>query len=343
MPTKLYQKIYYGAPGTGKSFAVNELIIKDNGLEGISDKEFNELPFVFRTTIYPEYSYSDFVGSVMPVVKRDVITYSFSSGIFTRALNYALKNPEEMTYLVIEEMSRGNVAAIFGDLFQLLDRNADGMSTYYINNELIAKKLSRAIEMVNLSLKDGATDTSIKKIFLPNNFSIIGTVNTSDQNVFVMDTAFKRRFDFEYVSIDPVYQKDGTCFNDFIFRLGKRQVSWIDFYQELNNFIVNEAQLDEDKQIGQFFIQGKLGYNEESIDENTFSVKNKLLQYLWEDVNDVIIGGESIFTEKIKSFSQLYKLFEQVNVFNESIGIKSVEERIGSYMALDLENNYEDE
>lgn len=343
MPLKLHQKIYYGAPGTGKSFAVNQLIISDNKLEGITDEEFNKLPFVFRTTIYPDYSYFDFVGSVMPVVKRDIITYSFRSGIFTRALNYALKNPKEMTYLVIEEMSRGNIAAIFGDLFQLLDRNEEGISKYYINNELIAKKLSRAIEMVNLKLNDGNTDISINKIFLPKNFSIIGTVNTSDQNVFVMDTAFKRRFDFEYVSIDPIVQADGNYLNDFIFRLGKRQVSWIDFYQELNKFIVNEAQLDEDKQIGQFFIQGKIGYNERAIDLNTASVKNKLLQYLWNDVNDLIIGGEFIFSEKIRSFSQLYKMFDEVNVFNEAINIKSVEERISDYSQLSLGNSYEDE
>lgn len=235
------QLIYYGAPGTGKSYSVDSL----NVVKNASEEQ------IFRTTFHPEYTYSDFTGQLLPVVKEDSITYDFQSGIFTKALKQAYRDLSLPVYLIIEEMSRGNVSAIFGDIFQLLDRDDKNVSRYPIRNSVIAKEIPQI-------------DNNDDLILLPANLNILGTVNTSDQNVFVMDTAFKRRFDWKYVSTDPVILKDGTKFeedNVFIRLIdGTKQfeVSWHEFYMKLNRFITDRNQglgLGEDKQIGQFFIQ----------------------------------------------------------------------------------------
>ena len=114
------QKIFYGAPGTGKSFAITKFL-NDEGVE-------NE--YIFRVTFHPEYTYSDFVGQLLPSVKESgEITYSFSKGEFTKALEKAYQDTSKNVYLIIEEMSRGNCSAIFGDIFQLLDRYNEGVKT----------------------------------------------------------------------------------------------------------------------------------------------------------------------------------------------------------------------
>ncbi|MBY8908260.1 AAA family ATPase [Salinicoccus roseus] len=303
------QKIYYGAPGTGKSFQVVQLIKeKEKQFEG---EDINQLKNVFRTTIYPEYSYNDFIGNIMPVVKDGSITYEFEPGVFTRALKYAYDNRESNVYMIIEEMSRGNISSIFGDVFQLLDRNDEGKSEYGLNNELIANEIY---------CMNGENEIGDNKIYLPSNFSILGTVNTSDQNVFVMDNAFKRRFEFEYVSTEETLD-NGSKINDFTFKYAGRDIKWLEFYKTLNDYIVDKAELSEDKQVGQFFIKGisKEGIYDE--DANTNLIKNKLLQYLWSDVNEMIFDSESkIFKENFKSFSQIYNGFvNNEEVFNFSI------------------------
>ena len=143
---------------------------------------------IYRTTFYLEYTYSDFVGQLMPHVEGDNVTYISVPGPFTLALERAYIEANEMVYLIIEEINRGNSAAIFGDLFQLLDRLKEnngqficGDSEYPINNVFIEDYLAKK----NVTYKGN-------KIYIPHNLTILATMNTSDQNIFPLDTAFKR-------------------------------------------------------------------------------------------------------------------------------------------------------
>lgn len=283
------QKIYYGAPGTGKSYEISEYLKKRQ----ISNE------YIFRVTFHPEYTYSDFVGQILPTVKKNgEISYEFSKGVFTLALEKAYQDTSKEVFLVIEEMSRGNCSAIFGDIFQLLDRENKGIekgwSKYFINNPTIAKDII------------ALTDDRIK---LPANLSILGTVNTSDQNVFVMDTAFKRRFEWEYISTKPV-KENGLYLNnvDIDLNNGKEVIktNWINLYVVLNKFITSSEKLGlgEDKQIGQFFIEFDNENNKEKI-------KNKLLHYLWFDIQGATYKTEvKLFDDSITNFSDLYDRYE---------------------------------
>lgn len=317
------QKIYYGAPGTGKSHDVKMNIKQRMNYfnNNLAPGEFN----IFRTTLHPDYSYADFIGMIMPVVKKEnnssYIEYDFKSGVFTNALAYALANPIEPVFLVVEEMSRGNVAGVFGDIFQLLDRNEFGYSEYSINNDLISEALKKNLVVEN-------------KIKLPANLSILGTVNTSDQNVYVMDTAFKRRFGFAYSCVEPLKNTQGKYMNSFEFQLynkidryGNKEehiiFEWNKFYMTINNFIVEELKLGEDKQIGQFFIKfsniiGKNDFETKKLRMN--EILNKLLHYLWEDIMQAsFVEDAKIFDETYTTFSKIYNDFkDEKNVFSKT-------------------------
>lgn len=308
--------IYYGAPGTGKSHKLDELIKKEN-------------TNTFRVTLHPEYTYSDFVGQLLPVSKKAndgndkyTVSYEFVPGIFTIALKEAINNPDRSVYLILEELSRANVAAVFGDLFQLLDRK-NGISEYPIDNPDISKIIYG---------KANTDQDTYKKIYIPNNLSILATVNTSDQNVYPMDTAFKRRFEWRYVSTD--YGSNSEDFknnNNPTIDVGDNiRVTWDNLYKGLNSFIVGELGLNEDKQIGPYFIKFEGANGDKAHD----LVKDKLLQYLWEDINKVantMSGtGSSLFLGKqtIPSFSELYTRFsdrKQVfsDIFLDKLGVQN--------------------
>ena len=310
-----YNRIYFGAPGTGKSYGVSKLI---KSVYPNFDKEDDEQSsYVFRTTLHPEYTYSDFVGQIMPVEKEDGFNYSFTPGVFTKALkkamleNLAVENGTQeepkKVFLVLEELSRANVAAVFGDLFQLLDRDSKGESEYSISNALISKQVNTITDDTQEANEEDQKED--KKIFLPSNLIILATVNTNDQNVFAMDTAFKRRFEWEYVSIDPVLDKDVLLNNEMISipsESGLKDVEWCDFYPTLNEYITSNMGLSEDKQIGQFFIKLAQDNNE----KNQTQVLNKLLQYLWEDIEGMAIDTHLFNIEEIKSFGKLYSVWK---------------------------------
>lgn len=318
------QEIYYGAPGTGKSRRV-----KDDLLAGIAENK------VFRVTIHPEFTYSDFVGQLLPEATPTGVSFSFHRGPFTEALVEAYADTNEQVFLVLEELSRGNVAAIFGDIFQLLDRNEYFESEYPINNKSIAIELSQATDDIKL----------------PSNLNIIGTVNTNDQNVFPMDTAFKRRFDWKYVSTHPQNQAGSnivdTKLNNPLIPInytgsgGDFEVNWLSFYTALNKFITDKNDglgKKEDKQLGQFFIKFKQddiwNSNSDSSANPSFTpidkvtaqnsitnvLRNKLLLYLWQDVNSVSSFSSSIslFSDDITSFDNLYEDFGKKQVFSNS-------------------------
>ncbi len=292
------QKIYYGAPGTGKSFEVNKYLKEKN----IPDER------IFRITFHPEYTYNDFTGQLLPTVVRTGehagdITYAYEKGVFTLALEKAYEDTSKEVYLVLEEMSRGNCAAIFGDIFQLLDREKDGVnrgySRYFINNAVISKDIIAI---------DG------DRVKLPPNLSILGTVNTSDQNVFVMDTAFKRRFEWEYISTKAVKDENNNYLNNIVITLNDGsgtpvEIQWVNLYSKLNIFISSDDKLGlgEDKQIGQFFIEFDIDENWETHKEQ---IKNKLLHFLWFDINQSSYRADvRLFDERIKNFSDLYDTF----------------------------------
>lgn len=316
-----YNQILYGAPGTGKSYMVKQNIFKteetefldDMGIKKLDDSKIKTLKKdiekrVFRQTLYSDFSYTDFVGQIMPVSKNGDITYSFVPMIFTKALKTAKKYHKERkrVYLVLEEISRADVSAVFGDLFQLLDRN-NGISEYPIYNSLIAKSVYGA----------GHED---EPIVLPENLFIIGTVNTSDQNVFSMDTAFKRRFNWKYISIKSA-SSDNNPYIDV--RFGDNQIKsidWKSFCNALNSEITDYLGLSEDKQIGQFFIKfpkdSNGNYNREMV---ASLLKEKLLMYLWEDVNNASMENRHIFKTEYKSFSNLYDDFNYKVIFDISL------------------------
>lgn len=312
------QIIYFGAPGTGKSFCVKNL------LSNIRSER------IFRTTIHPEYTYSDFVGQLLP--ESDGVTgvfFLFKPGPFTNALKMAYSDSSLPVYLVLEELSRGNVAAIFGDIFQLLDRNDFFESTYPIRNKNVADQI---VEIIGDEIK------------LPSNFNIICTVNTNDQSVYPMDTAFKRRFDWAYVSVDPVVDDLGNrkekLNNPKIVidvsddKNDSFSMSWHAFYAALNSFITNKAiglGRGEDRQIGQFFLDFESDVIKNSNSSHSaesepaqeiisIKVKNKLLLYLWQDV-EVTSSYKlnSIFDGNITSFDLLFKKYGIGKVFSDTL------------------------
>lgn len=317
------QQIFYGPPGTGKSYKVSEIIRK---YYSNYNQNTGNIEFVFRTVIHPNFDYNDFIGSIMPVVKQSndtsSISYEFKAGIFTNALTKAFNYPENDIFLVLEEMSRGNICEIFGDLFQILDRNKNGVSEFAINNEIINEHLNKT------------TNKQINNIYLPQNLHILGTVNTSDQNVYVMDTAFKRRFQMKYVDLKPIKDEQGRYLNDLEISINEINFKWIDLYQALNNYITGTLKLEDDKQLGQFFL--KFRYIEDyditeleedninKIDEyikkwNKEQYVDKLMLYLWEDIHKVAMTSEDgLFRSDIKSFEDLLnKVNNNFQVFNE--------------------------
>lgn len=283
--------IYYGAPGTGKSYLINKKI--KNICSDPSE-------LVFRTTLFPDYSYTDFIGQILPQKNKDSIDYKFTPGIFTLALKKAVDCPDEHVFLVLEELSRANAAAVFGDIFQLLDRK-DGTSEYSINN---------------LDIAEYVYGNKNKKIIIPSNMSIYCSVNTSDQNVYPMDTAFKRRFEWRYVSTDSSLEADSNFMdnNNPKIDIGDGiKPTWKLLYQSLNKFIVVDLGLNEDKQIGPYFI--RFEKNDEASAHKL--VQDKLLQYLWNDIDYAAIAIHSTSTnlflgkDKIPSFSSLYTKFSK--------------------------------
>ena len=284
-----FQIIYYGAPGTGKSHRIKKLL-----------KEMNvPKENIFRTTFHPDSDYSSFVGAYKPTMKpvdekyRNVvgkdeeIAYSFVPQIFIKAYIQAYKKPNENVYIIIEEINRGNCAQIFGDLFQLLDRDDNGVSEYPIKADSDLKMyLEGELGKNHDGIKDG-------ELCLPSNLYIWATMNTSDQSLFPIDSAFKRRWDWEY---EPINYMN----TDWGIEVGGNMYSWTSFQKEVNNRIF-EATNSEDKMLGDFFVKP----NNNVISEKLFI--NKVLFYLW---NDVCKDGDGdIFKaddNKDVKFSDLY-------------------------------------
>lgn len=307
--------LLYGVPGCGKSRTIN-------------DEYCNDESRMERLVFHPDYTYSDFIGQILPSVSGGNVSYEFTSGPFTRILKKAINNSEREFFLIIEEINRGNASAIFGDVFQLLDRNDTGESEYGITNADIALAVYG--------------DPSLK-VRIPSNLSIISTMNTSDQNVFTLDTAFQRRWTMRMIenNLDKVPYADVNILDS--------GVTWRTFTNVMNSIILERVVLiasSEDKRLGAFFVcEDDLKFDHNEIND-TSSPKEKqnarmqnrrfpekMLKYLWDDAFK--FSREDIFkTDQFKSLEQVIKGFcdlkedDRFTVFTDNVYYRLVPDKV---------------
>lgn len=342
------QRILFGSPGTGKSYRIDHDIIPNELKINIESTPSN----VIKTVFHPEYTYGNFMGKLVPITRAGKVEYSYYDGFFLKALAQAYKNlvdkkiEHKSVVLVIDEINRGNSAAIFGNIFQLLDRNQSGWSSYQVNisemefdklvnmifgsqvDEIVGKMTQKDTrDLTEIEQRKKATDTLIEGtdirflkdqvVKIPPNLSILATMNTSDSSIYYMDSAFKRRWDWEFIDVNskPVTET-GVAF--------KSRGDWEAFTQKLNKFIKsNHAHIRgiEDKQIGFWFLQGEV------IDKA--SIQNKLMFFIWDSVFSrdkkplvkLIFGENSKEHEELITFGDFAK---KVNVFIEKINLIKV-------------------
>ena len=289
--------IVYGTPGCGKSYYVEHTL-----LDGYPKDNY------IRTTFYQDYTNTDFVGQILPVVEGDKVTYKFNPGPFTLALEQAIRKPNERIALVIEELNRGSAASIFGDIFQLLDRK-EGVSEYGITNVNIINYLKEKFEGVY----------TFKEIRLPGNLSIYATMNTSDQNVFTLDTAFKRRWKFKKLINE--FAVDHQFKNKYI---PGADITLEELVNDINEYILecSSGLNSEDKQLGVYFVDEN-GMRKEKVDASDPEAVNafayKVLEYLWSDVAK--FDRNKWFADGIKSLDELVKEYKEkgLEVFVDGI------------------------
>ena len=345
------QQIFYGAPGTGKSYTIN----RDTSGED-----------VIRTTFHPDTDYSTFVGAYKPTTveeevmtvigtmavpvenadgthrKESKIVYEFVQQSFLQAYVAAWKKYAETQdgeprkqFLVIEEINRGNCAQIFGDLFQLLDRNAHGFSDYPIIADADMKRqLKKAF--AGLTLADGDSINAMYNgrnvcqevlegdiLLLPNNLYIWATMNTSDQSLFPIDSAFKRRWDWQYMPISNANL-------NWAIEVNGNKYEWWQFLEQINDK-VGSLTNSEDKKLGYFFCKAD---SEGVITADTFV--GKVIFYLWNDVFKDYEFSDSIFDDSNGGKLTFDKFYlangnvneEKIRMFLENIGMMPIEEAI---------------
>ena len=378
------QKIFFGAPGTGKSFKVNSILPNEdiwsvsgeirkllfldsdtakkahyaevldnketfgdiwnvdelsaleeklsevNSVDNVSSPEHSALQAyikflkeykferVFRTTFHPDYDYAQFVGAYKPkkelnkTTNKEELTYSFVPQVFAKAYVAAWKQyfaagnvstADNQVYLVIEEINRENCAQIFGDIFQLLDRDSEGFSQYSIDADC---------DFAEWLKDNGVGDGKLK---LPPNLNILATMNTSDQSLFPMDSAFKRRFDWEYVPISF----DGKDAANYQIDIDGSFYSWKNFVETVNAKILDLTE-SEDKQLGEFFVKPDSG---NAISKERFL--GKVMFYLWNEVCKDEHKNGSFFCvkndgkEEFFTFQDLYKKKNLLKLFMDEL------------------------
>lgn len=275
--------LVFGAPGTGKSHLIKELQRKY-----FPDKEDYE-----RVTFYANYSYANFVGTYKPKMNGKDIVYAYVPGPFTRILEKALKNPNKNYLLIVEEINRANPAAVFGDIFQLLDRK-NGTSEYSINTSEDLKIYLAKSFYINFEQEEEkqlARTDLFSDIVIPSNMYIWATMNSADQGVFPMDTAFKRRWNFYYISVDE--NEDKIKHVDFMAPDGENKmvrVNWNALRKGINAKLSGpNCKVNEDKLLGPFFISNEIMKTDIDthliLDNEKFInvFKNKVIMYLFED------------------------------------------------------------
>ena len=286
-----------------------------------------------RVTFHPNYMYGHFVGAFKPFprilktangdIKKDAdgniqetIVYEYVPGILMKQLIKALKNPDKNYLIIIEEINRSNVAAVFGDIFQLLDRNIDGNSEYDITT---SRELQEYLKKELRGIYNERLGEDFSRLYLPFNLYIWATMNSADQGVMPLDTAFKRRWEFEYQGVDNLNEKD---FENYEFKVNPSQkCNWNDYRKELNKRLSN-LNIPEDKLIGPYFISKSI--LKKNIIELTKTIRNKLLMYLYEDVAKAF--RSSLFAEgKYSTYSKLCEEFDKdaLSIFRNKIEIET--------------------
>lgn len=293
--------LLYGVPGCGKSHKVEE------EYESKITTEKNKVRVVF----HPDYTYSDFVGQLLPVlkevenaqgVKEEKLQYEFVSGPFTKIIKTAYEEPNQQCLLIIEELNRGNAPAIFGEIFQLLDRNNNGESKYGIYNADIAKYAYGGLPENQGIAINVIANTPIK---LPPNLTIVATMNTSDQNVFTMDTAFQRRWQMKHIPNRFTGESlDEKTINHVAKHLPNSEISWGVFAQTINKKM-HTANLGfggtEDKSLGVYFAT-----DNDLDDAERFA--EKVLKYLWDDAFK--LGRKELFNDCSQGLSAVIEAYE---------------------------------
>lgn len=262
--------LLYGVPGSGKSHYINTIYCSDQDS-------------IERVVFHPEYTYSDFIGQILPQIVDDRLNYVFTPGPFTTILKKAISCPTQKFFLVIEELNRGNAPAIFGEIFQLLDRNENGESEYSITNFDIAKELF---------------NNPKQKIKIPSNLWILATMNTSDQNVFTLDTAFQRRWQMKHINNDISSSTTAEI------KIPNSEITWETFALKVNSLIIkgNEGNSStEDKRLGAYFAS-----KTELNDPELFA--EKVLKYLWDDAFKLDRG--IFFKDNLTSFDEVLEIFK---------------------------------
>jgi len=369
------QQIYYGAPGTGKSKAIKDLTFSEDVIRTTFHPDSDYASFVGTyKPITEEVVLRDCNGKKVideetgKVVKEDRIAYKFIPQAFLEAYVEAWKKlgskkskksdksynrihpalldtPDIFTknkaskkqYLIIEEINRGNCAQIFGDLFQLLDRNEYGFSDYpIVADKDMQKYLEKEFEGWEITNKDKinqlygeANMVSLimrgERLVLPSNLYIWATMNTSDQSLFPIDSAFKRRWDWKYVPIREGRDKETNAPLNWYINTGDKQYKWWSFISKVNK-LIGSLTNSEDKKLGYFFCKAKDG----EIDADLFV--SKVIFYLWNDVFKDYGFDDKYFQDeegKILSFDRFYEDkngktnvdIANVELFLENLGV----------------------
>lgn len=296
--------LLYGVPGSGKSWTIKKDYCNDESR-------------MERVIFHPDYTYGDFVGQILPKVSNGDVSYEFTSGPFTRIMKKAYENVYENYYLIIEEINRGNAPAIFGDIFQLLDRkneeNDDDFpiktSEYFITNADMADKI----------YDDKQKEKFGDRVRIPSNLSIIATMNTSDQNVFTLDNAFQRRWTMRMI-VNEFNDPDEKEF--YSTPVLGTDVSWEKFCTTINEVILEKNQLlmsSEDKRLGVYFV------NKEEV-KNTELFAQKVIKYLWDDAFK--FSREEVFDNKYTSLEYIIKDLKDNEVEKFSIFEKTIREKL---------------
>ena len=288
--------------------------------------------------------YGNFVGAYKPFPKilknkdgsiktdsdgniQETITYEYIPGVLMKQLVKALENPNKDYLLLIEEINRANVAAVFGDIFQLLDRNEMGESEYFIatSKELQEHlvKVFKDVELTEEVSKKLKNDFS--RLYLPNNLYIWATMNSADQGVMPMDTAFRRRWEFKYLGINDAADANKEDFTNYKFKINSTEtVKWDEFRRELNKKL-SSLNIPEDKLIGPYFISKSI-LEGTDLDRLTETIKNKVLMYLYEDAAKAF--RSSLFAEgKYSTYSEVCNYFDEnaLSLFKGNLEVETEE------------------
>jgi 5-methylcytosine-specific restriction enzyme B len=311
--------LLYGVPGAGKSWTIEHEYCKDESR-------------MERLVFHPDYTYSDFVGQILPNVSDGMVSYKFTPGPFTSLVRRAYINPDTEYFLVIEEINRGNAPAIFGEVFQLLDRKAVRRETNDDGYPIGTSEYG----ITNADVAEVVYGNPNHKVRIPSNLSIIGTMNTSDQNVFTLDTAFQRRWDMRMIE-NNFDKADEKFANQPIL---DTTVTWKTFCTAINNIILEKnvrMTSSEDKRLGVYFVHLRdLIYDENAenanLDElerakakrNNSRFPEKVLKYLWDDAFK--FSREDIFeVSQYNSLEAVVRKFtseknnERFKVFKETV------------------------